>query len=134
MSSELRLELEAGRSSFAPGERIRGTATWRLSEPPEGLELRLFWYTEGKGERDIDIVDRIAVHSGSREGNHEFAFTAPEAPLSFSGKLISLIWAIELVRLPEGEAGRLEITLSRSGEEIRIGVPEAGDLEATEPA
>ena len=133
---ERRIEIEDGRSGFAPGERIRGTAHWRLEEPPDGLEVRLFWYTEGKGERDVGVVETVALGSGSREGSNDFSFKAPPAPFSFSGKLISLIWAIELVTLPDGQAGRQEITLSRIGEEIRIGSPAdaAGDSEELGPA
>jgi hypothetical protein len=126
---ELSIELAGGKTSFAPGESIRGTAGWRLEVPHEGLEVRLFWYTEGKGQRDVDIVETVTLDRGSREGSHGFTFTAPQAPLSFSGKLISLIWAIEIVKLSDGEAGRLEITISHSGEEIRIGTPETDELD-----
>jgi len=124
--SDLRVELLEGRTGFAPGERIRGTAGWRLAdpaepaEPTEALEVRLFWYTEGKGERDVEIVATESLDSLSPEGSREFTFTAPPAPLSFSGKLISLIWAVELVALPSGDAGRQQIVLSYSGEEIRL--------------
>ena len=133
--SELRVELDDRRTGFAPGERIRGTASWRLEEPAEALEVRLFWYTRGKGERDVGIVDTVKIDSGTREGSREFSFRAPPAPLSFSGKLISLIWSIELVVLPGGDASRREIMLSRTGEEIRLGSLEGGELdgEATEP-
>ena len=133
--SELRVELEDARASFAPGERIVGTASWRIDEPPEALEVRLFWYTRGKGERDVGIVETLEIAPATREGRREFSFRAPPAPLSFSGKLISLIWSIELVALPEGDAGRHEITLSPTGEEIRLGSLEIGERygEATEP-
>ena len=119
--SELRLELAAGETTFAPGESLRGTASWRLHEPPEALEVRLFWYTEGKGERDVEVVDTVPINSSSREGSREFTLRAPTSPLSFSGKLISLIWAIELVRLPGGDAARQEIIVGHGGREIRIG-------------
>jgi len=132
--SELRIELPGGRTSFAPGEDIRGTASWWLDELSEGLEVRLFWYTAGKGERDVDIVDTVALDSNSRQGSRQFEFTAPQSPLSFSGKLISLIWAIELVTLPDGEAGRQEIVLSRTGEEIRIGSMGTSEFGETEPS
>ena len=133
--SDLWVELDGARTSFAPGERIAGTAGWRLEEPPEALEVRLFWFTRGKGERDVGIVETLEIASGAREGSREFSFHAPPAPLSFSGKLISLIWSIELVALPGGDAGRREITLSPTGEEIRLESLEIGemDLEATEP-
>lgn len=130
--NELRLELAGGQTRFTPGERIHGTASWRQPESPDGLEVRLFWYTAGKGDRDIGIVERRALDPGSPEGSLEFSFEAPRAPLSFSGKLISLLWAIELVALPGGEAGRQEITISHTGEEIRIGSPGSAGFGADE--
>ena len=112
--------LEGGQTSFEPGEEIRGTATWDLAEPPERLEVRLFWYTEGKGDRDVGIVETERLDATSTAGEREFTFSGPEAPLSFSGALISLIWAVEVVALPGEEAGRQLIVISHSGEEIRL--------------
>lgn len=132
--NELTVGLEAGQTSFAPGETIRGTARWRLDEvPDEGLEVRLFWYTEGKGDRDVEVVETVELGSASTAGSRDFSFSTPAAPLSFSGKLISLVWAIELVALPDGDAGRQEIMVSHTGEEIRIGTPELLESAPLEP-
>ncbi|MCZ6507200.1 MAG: hypothetical protein O7A04_04015 [Acidobacteria bacterium] len=126
--NELTIELAAGQSRFEPGETIRGTARWRLDEvPDETLEVRLFWYTEGKGELDVELVETVELGSVSAAGSRDFSFSTPAAPLSFSGKLISLVWAIEVVALPDGDAGRQEIMISHTGDEIRIGTPEVLD-------
>lgn len=118
--SEMKVALQDGQTSFAPGETILGSVSWRLDEAPEALEIRLFWYTSGKGERDVQIVDTVEVEPVVASGRHEFTFSTPTAPLSFSGTLISLVWAIELVALPSGDAGRQEIMVSHTGNEIRI--------------
>ncbi len=117
---DLRVELENSEASFRPGETIQGTAGWSLDAAPEALEVRLFWFTQGKGDRDVGIVDSQVLDGAGREGSRDFTLTAPPAPLSFSGKLISLVWAVELVALPGGDAGRREIVISHTGEEIRI--------------
>jgi len=54
----------------------------------------------------------------------EFRFRLPEGPYSFSGKLISLLWAIEVVASPGDMAGRAGIVVSPSGREVVIGRPE----------
>lgn len=118
--NRLDIELAGDLSAFSPGQPIRGTARWRLDIAPEEIQVRLFWYTEGKGDQDVEIVDTVARSSPAAEGELEFSFTAPAAPLSFSGRLISLVWAVEAVVLPGGGAARHEILLARDGREIRL--------------
>ncbi len=117
---ELRVDLDGERTVFRPGERIRGTASWRLDEPPEEFELRLFWFTEGKGDQDVGVVETQALGAAGTFGELEFDFTAPEAPLSFSGQLITLIWAVELVANPGGLAGRRNLVIAYGDREIDI--------------
>jgi hypothetical protein len=54
------------------------------------------------------------------EDARSFRFRLPESPYSFSGKLISLTWALELVAEPSKELARQEITLAPGGEAVRL--------------
>ena len=67
--------------------------------------MRLFWYTRGKGTEDVGLVDTVAFPNPQTTDQRTFRFALPEAPYSFSGKLISIIWAIELILEP-GPVGR----------------------------
>lgn len=133
MSGWGRLEIAGGRHVFAPGDEVTGTATWHLAEPPASVEVRLYWQTQGKGDQDVDVVARETAGGDSREGSFHnlgsdgalpFRFRLPEGPYSFSGKLISLLWGVELVAEPGGALGHVEIVVSPIGAEIRIGKPE----------
>lgn len=117
--SELRIGVDGGRTAFAPGETIDARISWHLASPPKRLELRLFWYTEGKGTQDVEIVERHPLQGGAF-GEQVVSLRAPGGPYSFSGRLISLIWALEAVAEPGGEVARCEVVLSPSGEEIRL--------------
>ena len=117
--SSLFIGLRDDRFVVAPGEEVAGMVSWSLEEPAEKLELRLFWYTEGKGSQDIGIVETADFASPGREGREEFRFILPAGPVSFSGKLISIIWALELVALPEGETAQQELLVSPTGYEFR---------------
>jgi hypothetical protein len=55
-----------------------------------------------------------------------FSLQLPEGPYSFSGKLISLAWALELVAEPGSRASRIEITVSPTRREILITPTAAG--------
>jgi hypothetical protein len=118
---KLSIILHEERTLFAPCETIRGTIEWNLAENPRGLDLSLFWYTIGKGTRDVGLVESRHFDSPGAYGSKEFSFVLPHGPYSFSGKLISLVWALELTCTPGTETIRREFTLSPTGQEIVLG-------------
>ena len=118
--SELRVETEGGRLDFHPGEEVRGSASWSLDEPPRAVELRLFWRTEGKGTQDVGVAETIPFEAAGARDRRDFRLRLPEAPYSFSGKLISLVWALEVVAQPGAVAGRTDIVISPAGREILL--------------
>ena len=127
--STLKIGTYDERVGFRPGDQVAGRALWLLDEPEKvrSAEVRLFWYTDGKGTRDVEVVDTAAFDVTGRHGEAEFAFTAPPSPYSFSGKLISLQWALELVLLPTDDTERLPITISAAGGEIELVRDTPGD-------
>ena len=51
------MEIQLSQTSFGPGDSIRGTVHWQPEESiAESIEIRLIWYTAGKGDRDHEIV------------------------------------------------------------------------------
>jgi hypothetical protein len=118
--SELSINFGQDRVAFEPGEEVAGTAFWRLDQPPRALELRLFWFTRGKGTEDAGVAETVRFDQPMPEETRAFRFRLPEAPYSFSGTLISLIWALELVVEPSKEVVRREITIAPGGREVRL--------------
>ena len=97
-------------------------------EEDEKGELRLFYYTSGKGSRDVETLETKSVDILSPSGSQKFEFQLPLQPYSFSGRLVSLIWALEFELLKANETERLEFTLSPSGQEIDLYAHSSGDL------
>jgi hypothetical protein len=118
--SELKILVRDERRNFRPGETVEGVAGWRLDDPPKSVELRLFWFTRGKGTEDVGVVNQINFPSPQIEEGRRFSFTLPAEPFSFSGQLISLIWALELVVEPGDISTRVELVMSPTGEEILL--------------
>ena len=116
----LTIRIDAGSTWFKPGELIEGRASWHLEDEVEAIEIRLFWYTSGKGSQDVGIVRVLRDDSPGRSGHRDFSIRAPEGPYSFSGKLITLSWAIELVALPSGETERLDLRIGPQPVEVEI--------------
>jgi len=118
--NELKILLPDERRSFRCAETVDGVAGWRLEKPPASVELRLFWFTRGKGTEDVSVVNRIRFDAPQPEEGRKFSFTLPAEPWSFSGQLISLIWALELVAEPGGHTARVELVVSPTGQEILL--------------
>ena len=120
MASNLKIETSDGRRNLRPGERVAITCAWQLEEPPESVEARLVWYTRGKGDQDLSVVETLAFDKPQAMGMEQGEFVLPEGPYSFSGKLISLLWTIELIAEPSGASHRADITVSPTGEEVLL--------------
>ncbi|HYU32194.1 MAG TPA: hypothetical protein VEW48_08520 [Thermoanaerobaculia bacterium] len=120
MDELIQVETVDGRTSFRPGDAIDGTVRWKLPKPPKTIELRLFWSTEGRGDQDLQVVETVPFESPEAQDQRAFRIRLPEGPYSFSGHLITLHWALEAVAEPGDEAGSCFITVSPTGEEIRL--------------
>jgi len=107
-------------SNIDPGSEVDLIITWDLNSEPTSLELRQVWNTSGKGDRDLKIINVDTIPVSSKHGNQRMSVVLPWGPYSFSGKLISLTWAFELVALPSKESVRHEFTMAPSGEEVRL--------------
>ena len=107
----LTLHTTDGGSWFKPGELIEGRASWHFDEIVGAVEVRLFWYTSAKAHRMSELFVRSGPMLPTPRATATFRFRVPEGPYSFSGKLITLAWAIELVALPSGETERLDLRI-----------------------
>ena len=120
MGEGLSISVQDGKERFIPGESVSGTLRWDLMRPPENLALRLFWYTEGKGDQDAEIVAEERYDVTTASGDRSFRFTLPEGPYSFSGSLVSLSWAIEAVASQPDSMSRVGIVVGPDGREILL--------------
>jgi hypothetical protein len=116
------LDLRDGKRAYRPGETVEGAARWELEAPPSRVEVRLFWYTLGKGTQDVGVVATVSWEGPGNAEKRDFSLKLPEAPFSFSGKLISVLWALEVVVEPPADVARQEILVSPAGAEITLPV------------
>ena len=115
----IEISLDQSVPQYRPDDKVAGRVTWSdLDTKITSLETRLIWYTEGKGDQDVGVVETTHVNLTAPNGHANFEFKAPGRPYSFSGKLISLIWAVEVVLFPTRDGERKQLTISGSGQEI----------------
>lgn len=109
------------KDNFRPGEAIRGQVTWNeLDQTTTYLEVRLIWYTMGKGTQDVESVAEQDISTPGTSGKSNFEFIAPHRPLSFSGTLISLIWAIEVIVFPMKVAEQKKLVIGHHESELLL--------------
>jgi hypothetical protein len=128
--SQLRINLTDEKSAFEPREELTGSASWQLDRSTRNLELRLFWFTRGRGIEDAALVQTVRFENPLNEETRSFSFRLPDAPYSFVGQLISLVWALELIVEPSKELARQEIIVAPGCQEVRLGsiAPQSGKI------
>jgi hypothetical protein len=121
------ITISSEKNEYQPGEEIRGVVKWNGFES-DRLEIRLIWFTEGKGTSDSHIFATRSVEKASPNGEAGFSFAAPHRPYSFSGKLISLTWTIEVLFYPGKNTERHDLVVAPTGAEVLLhGVGSAGN-------
>jgi len=114
------IRMTHGRSAFRPGDAVTGKISWALPESRTRLELRLFWYTAGKGTVDTTLVDALTLDRPEPSGESDFSLRIPaNGPVSCSGQLVSVLWALELIAEPGGAIGRIDLVVGPTGVELR---------------
>lgn len=116
----LELTLEQARAAFEPGARVTGVAAWSAPAAPRGMELRLSWAIHGRGGRDYKIAETIALPAPAATERRPFLLTLPADPYSFRGKLLTLVWSLELVALPGEEKARVDLIVAPGGKIIDL--------------
>ena len=116
----IRLGLRQNKTAFRPGEAIAGAVLWEFQKPPANAEVRLVWFTRGKGTEDGGIAVTVAFDAPPAADTREFSFDAPNGPYSFSGALIAVVWAVEFVAKPGNEFQRIEIVIAPGAREIQL--------------
>jgi hypothetical protein len=110
------------RISFLPGEKVAGVARWAVNRLPSSIEIRLFWFTSGSGDRDVGIVQSVPVEP-ALVGEKAFEFQLPLSPYSLKGNLISLTWAVEIVIEPKARSARAELVMAPNRVEVILPPP-----------
>jgi hypothetical protein len=116
--NQLQIHTPEGRTNFEPGAEVEVALAWDLEAAPQSLELRLVWNTAGKGTTDLSVVRSYPIDSPAPRDSQQLTISLPTSPYSFSGQLVSLVWALELVALPGMQATRQEIILAPAGREV----------------
>lgn len=118
--NELTLHINEDRRNFRPHENVDGTVAWTLDRPPERVEVQLLWTTRGKGAVDTQVVDSVYFEPAEQSGERQFKLRLKDAPYSFTGRLVSVIWCVRATARPQGTEARANIVVSPTGQPIEL--------------
>ena len=114
----IEVTLDENKHNYLPGEVVRGTVEWQFERDVRAIEIRLIWKTTGKGDSDTGMVDSIVIEKPGGYRKTPFELRFPAGPYSFSGKLISIYWRLEVVTNPTTETVVRSLAMSPTGREI----------------
>ena len=112
------LEIELDHFNHQPFDALKGRVRLTGPSTAKSLELRIFWFTRGRGDEEAEILHRIELNP--QQLLSDFSWELPAAPYSFAGQLITLAWAVEVVDENEQSLDLVPFLLSPSGEEIQL--------------
>jgi hypothetical protein len=94
-------KIELEREEYEPGETLIGVVCLNPDlGTVDGVEVRVGWRTEGKGNTDRGEVYREALAvppdvQPAHGANLGFAVRLPAAPLSYDGVIVKIRWWVE---------------------------------------
>lgn len=119
MSSESKsIEVELDHFHHQPFQTLSGKVRAVAPVSARSMELRVFWFTRGRGDEEAKIVHRIELSPD--QPIQDFSWKLPAAPYSFAGQLITLAWAVEVVDEKESPLDLVPFLLSPTGEEVQL--------------
>jgi hypothetical protein len=117
------IELDRDDARYRPEEMVTGAVAWSFPVVPSGIALCLRWRAEGKGTPDEGSAIAIQFRDAPVADRRAFQLRLPVMPYSFSGKVLSIVWRVELVvRHQRWDREKIEvfrvITMSPTGDPI----------------
>lgn len=113
------------RTAFEPGESIGVTAGWMLEPGETEIEMRLAWHTSGKGGTDAEVANKWRFDNPALRESRVLEIVLPKSPYSFSGKLVSLSWTLELVAQPSGTFTQVDLIIAPGCREVILHASES---------
>lgn len=116
------LIIDIPQKNYRPGQEISGSVLWDMTQRTDRLVLSLGWWTEGKGTKDEAIIQSLSWDNPARIGKEIFRFALPmDIPYTFSGRLISVVWALQFSAEKTKVENSLEIlTISPTDSEFDL--------------
>ena len=100
---EINIRLIGDSDQYDLGDTLSGEFFVDTDDPEaiRAVEISVLWYTEGKGEEDLDVhfFKRIGNDNGDfvdMRQSQAFSTTLPTSPLSYDGVIVKIHWCVRI--------------------------------------
>ncbi len=104
----INISIDANRRDFQPGETIAGEFSLESFDTAEikAVEVSVLWYSEGKGDEDIDVHEFRRISADDLNWNqfnrpNRFETVLPNSPFSYDGVLLKIRWCVRVRVFPK---------------------------------
>ena len=112
-----------------PGDRITVQVDWDHVARSTAIDVRLCWLLATPAQQRVIVNARESEPYPFTRGSRAFTFTLPQTPCTIHGRLMRILWLVEVVLLPTRHCVRLGFVVSPDGEAV---VLQGGDAECHE--
>lgn len=88
---------------YRPGETLSGEFRIDSSQMSEiqAVEVSVLWYTEGKGDEDLEVHDFRRLSAEDSQGFDpgqpgRFSVVLPNSPMSYDGLIVKIRWCVRV--------------------------------------
>ena len=102
------IEFDEQWSVYQSGETICGEFKLESFNPQniKAVEVSVLWYTEGKGDEDLDVHEFRRIAADEMNWNqfrrsNRFETVLPNSPLSYDGMILKIRWCVRVRVFPK---------------------------------
>ena len=100
---EIIIRLDEDGRAYLPGATLSGEYRIEAVERSslKAIEVSVLWYSEGKGDEDLDVhefwrKDADSSELGDPHRPDRFSTTLPRSPLSYDGQIVKIRWCVRV--------------------------------------
>lgn len=115
LDSTIRIELNEQKTLFHPGEILKGSIIWSISDKTsfKSIDIHLGWRAENQEQANYmcHASEHININ-GEQKGSAAFSVILPCGPISYNGELFKVDWLLEAISSNKRHVYTLPFVLS----------------------
>ncbi len=131
MNPVFSIEVPENQPAYAPRQTLVGTLRWQRQRPFTDIHLALYWYTQGVGDMDSEVVETLEWNNQPASGERFFEILLPRAPYSITSENLSIHWKLEVTGKPGKDRADFDLIIAPGAKiiDLKTVTPAAGGMD-----